>query len=167
MATYKIPQSAATANQYSVTIRDEGQIDSVQSVKTMLDGIGDALFLKQDRDALVSRGENVGNVTLDEYQNKYVTDTHYHPTPESVPYADEAGHAATATRADSAAAADKLVPGAHINGHLFTGEEGGDITLTAHDIERVPRVYWGSVEPNQYTGFSDLQNGDLYVKIFS
>lgn len=164
MATYKIPQSAAASDKYDITIKEEGQVDSIQSVKTMLDGIGDALILKRDKAELISRGAQAGNNTYDNYQGAYVTSLHSHPTPESVPYADEAGHAATATRADSAAEADKLAPGCKINGHDFTGAE--DIVITAHDIERVPKVYWGTVEPSQYSGFVDLQNGDLYVKVF-
>lgn len=183
MATYKIPQGVASADQYNITIREEGQVDSIQSVKTMLDGLGGALIPKGDKDALISAGTNSGNVELDpnypspsaaeqvEYgenpSRKYVTTAHYHPTSMWVKNAVHASGATTAGRADVATSADKLAPGANINGHLFTGEAGHDITITAHDIERVPKVYWGTTEPNQYTGFSDLRNGDLYVKIFS
>ena len=186
MATdYQIPNDAdiAAADKYAITLRDEGQIDSVQSVKTMLDDIVEALFLKRDKQALESAGANSGNVSLDPNypspsadeqtaygenpSRKYVTTLHYHPTPVWVNNAVHASGATLADRAESAAAADKLEPGANINGHLFTGEDGHDITLTAHDIDRVPKVYWGTVDPGEYTGFSDLRDGDLYVKVFN
>ena len=126
MATYQIPANADAADKYDITIREEGQVDSIQSVKTMLDGIGNAIPLKRDMATLVSTANRSRTVFLDpNYPNpssaeqvqygsnperQYVTDVHYHATPRWVRNAEHASHATAADRADSAAAADKLVP---------------------------------------------------------
>lgn len=151
-----------TYNTWDVSVPEVGEVDSIESLEAMLDDILSASFTQNEKTQLKGAGVQGGGAAYDAYQGKYVTGLHYHPTPDSVPYADNAGHADEAGHADKADEATKLATARTINGHPFDGT--ANITIDAHDIGRVPKVYWGKEEPTSAVA-SDLQDGDLYIKI--
>ena len=155
---------------WKFTVPQAGEVDSSESMTRMLGEIDAALLTPDERDQLTDQGQgNAEGSTRDDYLSElaghdvFTTDLHYHSS--SIPVqnaqsAQEAGHAALA---DDAKTAQKLSPGASINGHLFTG--ASDVTINASDIPGVNKVYWGAVEPSQYTGFGPLTPGDLYIRV--
>lgn len=159
---------------WKFTVPQAGEVDSVENFAKNIQEIDDALIDPGVKAQLMSRGEAqpiVGQdgefrddtFHYDEYTGKFVTETHAHPTPDSVPNADHADEADHAFEADHAKIASRLEPGAHINGYLFDGTQ--DITLKTDDIPDANRVFYGTVKPAQFGGFPKvLRNGDLYVE---
>lgn len=158
---------------WGFTVPQAGETDSSEAFLLHVSEVDEAILTPAERAQLTSRGQQSdvagSSYVRDEYQSElaggdvFVTSLHAHPTPERVPYADVAGSANATGTADKANSASKLEPGANINGHLFTGES--DVTISASDIPGINRVYWGKVEPSQYTGFGDLTPGDIYIKV--
>lgn len=162
------------ATDWKFTIPQEGEVDSSENYRRQMHEIDDALLDPDQKEQLTYRGEQAADVTdptyvIDEYKTSkaghpvYATSLHEHPTPKSVPYADEAGYAKEADHALKADEAAKLNPGGSINDKLFTGTEA--IVIGPDDIPGLNRVYWGTVEPKDFGGFrATLTPGDLYVR---
>lgn len=174
------------------TVPQAGEVDSAESVDLMVRAVDSALISPMAKAELVSGGASIdaaeyidGDTSTystqpDAYWSEqeggdvYVTRRHFHPTPNRVPnadYANEAGHAESATSADWAG---RLNPGFTLNGILITGESGDGVTPPSHvlhhdDIPDAPRVFWGSGEPVPGGGMvparSELRRGDIYIKV--
>ena len=155
---------------WKFTVPQAGEVDSSEGMTRMLGEIDAALLTPDERDQLTDQGQgNAEGSTRDDYLSElaghdvYVTGLHVHSSSIPVQHAQSAQEAEHATEADSAKVAQRLQPGASINGHLFTG--ASDVTISASDIPGVNKVYWGTVEPSQYTGFGPLTPGDLYIRV--
>ena len=158
---------------WGFTVPQAGEADSSEAFLRHVSEVDAAILTPAERAQLTSGGQQSAvagdSYVRDEYlsgvegHDVFVTSLHVHPVPERVPYADVAGSVGTSGSADKANSASRLSPGAKINGHLFTG--ASDVTINASDIPGINRVYWGKVEPSQYTGFGDLTPGDIYIKV--
>ena len=170
------------------TVPQAGEVDSAESVENRMVEIDQALIGPMNKAELIGNGAELDpadytdgetskySTEFDPYWTEmegrdiYVTRTHYHPTQEKVPYAEEAGHAAEATHAEYADEAKWLKPGFNLNGHVITGKSADgetppEHTLVINDIPDAGRVFWGSQEPQNVTSFPALRRGDIYVKV--
>ena len=159
---------------YRFTVPQQGEVDSAESVKEMVEEIDAALIDPGKKAQLESRGESVSFVSssasewhdpgfvLDPYANKWVTNLHSHPTPSAVPYADAAGSTLTSDTAESCTTAKQLSPGFNINGHQTDGKT--DVTVSIADIPDAQRVFYGTVDPARFSFPVPPKVGDIYVR---
>lgn len=161
---------------WKFTAPQEGELDSAENKANTLQEIDDAIITPDEKAQLTGRGKPSDVIEDQTYQiddylsekrgkDTWVTQQHFHPTPDSVPEADHAKDADHATEADSSKEAAKLNPGAKINNHLFDGTK--DIEIKINDIPDANRVFYGTQEPAQFKGFpKELRDGDIYVKYY-
>lgn len=173
------------------TVPQAGEVDSAETVTSMLEEVDAALLGPMRKAELISHGAAInptpfpdgGDSTYsssrDDYWTEqegfdvYVTRSHYHPTQSKVPYAENAGHADEADHAQLADAASKLSPGILLNGKLLTGEgasagEPQVANIMLDDIPNATRVFWGTLEPSENPSLpTELRRGDIYIKVLS
>ena len=162
---YKI----ATTN-WKFTAPQEGEVDSAEKVAAMLQEIDDAIPTPDVLAQLTSRGNKPAEITdatfvLDNNYNppRWVTNLHSHPLPTRVPYAEAAGTANSAKKADAATTANRLVNSFSINGKSTNGTQ--NVTIRLDDISDASRVFYGTSEPKNYRFTKALRDRDIYVKI--
>lgn len=169
---------------WKFTAPQEGEVDSAEKKANTLREIDAAIPSPGILAVLTSQGKSplVPDVTnpqsewydptikspiwyFDKKQNKWVTESHYHPLPTSVPYAEESRHSKDSDRSKESDVASRLKPGFKINEKHTNGAT--DITLVLDDIPGSFRVWYGTMTPDKYTGFgkTKLHEKDLYVKI--
>ena len=173
------------------TVPQAGEVDSAETVTSMLEEVDDALLGPMRKAELISHGsalnpasytdgaDSTYSTAKDNYWteqegfNVYVTRAHYHPTQTKVPYAEEAGHAEESDHALRSDVASKLSPGILLNGKLLTGEgasagEPQVANILLNDIPNAPRVFWGTPEPSENPSLpAVLRRGDIYVKVLA
>lgn len=138
---------------WDVTIRDVGEVDSVESVQDMLDDLAQGMLTAGDSGTKeFIDGVKAGTIAVPESTHAVSSD--------SSAFATNAGYAIAAGSASSAV---QLNPGTTINGVAFTGAE--PITIGPESIDGVPRFYYGTVAPESYSFDPQPTNGDVYIRI--
>ena len=138
---------------WDVTIREVGEVDSVESVQDMLDDLAQGMLTAGDSGtkAFID-GVKAGTVAVPEATHAGSAD--------SATYAATAGFASSAGSANTAVA---LSPGTTINGVPFDGST--PIAIGPESINGVPRFYYGTVAPESYTFEPQPNEGDIYIRI--